>query len=123
LGSAGDGALVAIPELEQKRAGAWLARFCERVPSHIRDQLSYHWKVRGNQITLFERRPVWRGKPGDFTDMGFTRFQFDPATHHWMLKWSDRNGRFHPYEGLESVRSFERLVDEVESDPTGIFLG
>jgi hypothetical protein len=123
LGSTGFGVRVAIPELEQKRATTRLGKFCERVPSHIRDQLSYHWKIRGNQITLLERRPAWRGEPGEFTDRSFARFQFDPSTHCWMLKWSDRNGRFHPYEGLESVRSFERLVDEVESDPTGIFLG
>ena len=114
---------MAIPELEKKRTVARLDKFCERVPLHVRDQLSYHWKVRGDQITLFERRAAWRGKSGEFTDMSFARFQFNPSTHRWLLKWSDRNGRFHPYEGLESVRSFERLIDEVESDPTGIFLG
>jgi len=26
-------------------------------------------------------------------------------------------------EGFESVREFQRLIEEVESDPTGIFLG
>ena len=114
---------MAIPELEQKRAAVRLDKFCDRVPSHIRDQLAYHWKVRGNQLTLFERRPAWHGKSGEFTDRSFARFQFDPRTHRWMLKWSDRNGRFHPYEGFESVRSFDSLVDEIESDPTGIFLG
>ena len=114
---------MAIPELERKRAGARLDKFCQRVPADIRDQLSYLWKVRGNQVTLFERRPTWRGEPGEFTERAFDRFQFDPSTHHWMLKWSDRNGRFHPYEGVESIRSFDRLVEEVESDPTGIFLG
>jgi len=114
---------MAIPELERKRAGACLDKFCERVPPEIRKELSYHWKVRGNQITLFERRPMWCGEPGEHTDMSFARFQFDPETHEWMLKWSDRHGRFHPYEGFESVREFQRLIEEVESDPTGIFLG
>ena len=114
---------MAIPELDRKRADARLEKFCQRVPADFRDQLSYIWKVRGNQITLFERRPTWRGKPGEFTDLAFARFQFDSSTHHWTLKWSDRNGRFHPYEDLESIRSFDRLVEEVESDPTGIFLG
>ncbi len=114
---------VAIPELEERRAAARLGRFCERVPAHLRDKLSYHWSVRGNQITLVERRPVWRGEPGEFTDSPIARFQFEPGTHRWTLKWRDRNGRFHFYEELESVRSFERVVDEVESDPTGIFLG
>ena len=114
---------MAIPELERKRAAVHLNEFCYRVPPKIRIELSYHWKVRGNQITLFERRPTWRGKPGEFTDLSFARFQFDPDRHTWMLKWSDRNGRFHPYEGFESIRAFEKLLAEVESDPTGIFLG
>jgi hypothetical protein len=114
---------MAIPELERKRAGACLDTFCDRVPPEIRKELSYHWKVRGNQITLFERRPTWCGQPGEHTDLSFARFQFDPETHEWMLKWSDRNGRFHPYEGFECVREFQRLIEEVESDPTGIFLG
>jgi hypothetical protein len=114
---------MAIPELELKRAGNRLDAFCERVPPHVRSELSYFWRVRGNQITLVEKRPAWKGKPGEFTELPFARFQFDPEAHHWMLKWSDRNGRFHPYRGFEKVRSFSRLVDEVEADPTGIFLG
>jgi hypothetical protein len=123
LGGTTRGVPGVIPELELKKAGARLDRFCDRVPAHVRDKLSYVWKVRGRQITLLERRPAWRGKPGEFTEKAFARFEFQPTTHRWLLKWSDRNGRFHPYERLEPVRSFDRLVDEVEADPTGIFLG
>jgi hypothetical protein len=111
-----------IPELERKRAEVELRRFCDRVPPHIRGEFSYDWTVRGNQITLLERRPAFQ-RPGEFTEHRFARFQFNPSSHSWTLKWSDRNGRFHVYEGLESVHQFSDLVKEVESDPTGIFLG
>jgi hypothetical protein len=114
---------MAIPQLELARVRKRLDAFCERVPPPVRDKVSHLWRVRGNQITLFERRPAWRGPPGVVTDRAFARFQFDPPTHVWMLKWRDRNGRFHPHEGFEAVRSFDALVDEVEADPTGIFLG
>lgn len=114
---------MAIPELEMARVKKRLDAFCDRVPEHARDQVWYGWRVRGNQVTVSEQRPAWRGAPGEVTVIEFARFQYDPKTHHWMLKWSDRNGRFHPYEGFEKVRSFDRLVDEVESDPTCIFFG
>jgi len=114
---------VAIPELELARVRKRLDRFCDRVPPHARNEISYHWKARGNQITLFERRPAWRGEPGEVTDLSFARFQFDPGAHVWTLKWSDRNGRFHPYDGFEGLRSFDALVDEVDADPTCIFFG
>lgn len=115
--------LLAIPELELARVEKRLEAFCDRVPPHVRDQLWYDWRVRGNQVTLSERRPAWRGGSGEITIHEFARFRYDPASHSWMLKWADRNGRFHPYEGFEKVRSFDRLVAEVEADPTGIFLG
>ncbi len=114
---------MAIPELEMARVRKRLDSFCDRVPPHARDQVWYGWRVRGNQVTVSEQRPAWRGPPGEVTVHEFARFQYDPETHHWMLKWSDRNGRFHPYEEFEKVRSFDRIVDEVESDPTCIFFG
>ncbi|MDT8369735.1 MAG: DUF3024 domain-containing protein [Longimicrobiales bacterium] len=116
---------MAIPDTEMARVEKALEAFRDRVPPHVRDKVWYDWRVRGNQVTLAEKRPAWwkGAAEGEITVHEFARFQYDPATHHWMLKWRDRNGRFHPYEGLERVRSFQRLVDEVDADPTGIFLG
>ena len=116
---------MAIPELEMARVRRRLQVFCDRVPPHARDQVWYEWRVRGNQVTLIETRPAWwaGAAPGEVTKHEFARFQYDPATAFWMLKWSDRNARFHPYQGFERVRSFERLVDEVDADPTCIFFG
>ncbi len=116
---------LAIPDTEMARVRKRLQVFCDRVPPHARDQVWYDWRVRGNQVTVSEKRPAWLkdAAPGTITTHEFARFQYDPQTHHWMLKWSDRNGRFHPYEGFESIRAFERLVDEVDADPTCIFFG
>jgi hypothetical protein len=120
---AGSGELLAIPELEMARVKKRLAAFCDRVPPHARDQVWYDWRVRGNQVTVSEQRPAWNGPPGEITIHEFARFLYDPESNCWMLKWRDRNGRFHPYEGFEKVRSFDRVVDEVDADPTHIFFG
>ena len=113
---------MAIPDLERKRAEAILEKFCERVPPAIRSQLTYAFTVRGNSITLVERRPHYKYR-GVTTEHPFARFVFDPASHTWSLRWRDRNARFHSYEGFSSVRHFSDLVAEVERDPTHIFLG
>jgi hypothetical protein len=116
---------LAIPDTEMARVRSRLDAFCDRVPPHAQNQVWYEWRVRGNQITVAEKRPAWRkgAGPGEITIHEFVRFQYHPESHHWMLKWSDRNGRFHPYEGFERVRSFDRVVDEVDADPTGIIFG
>ncbi len=113
---------MAIPALEMKRAESVLAKFCDRVPAHARSQLAYAFTVRGNAITLVERRPYFKD-PKITTERPFARFVFDPSSHTWSLRWSDRNARFHAYEGFSGVRQFADLVAEVERDPTYIFLG
>lgn len=116
---------MAIPELEMARVRKRLQVFCDRVPPHARDKVWYDWRVRGNQVTLAEIRPAWwdDAKPGEVTTHEFARFQYDPTSGSWMLKWADRNGRFHPYEGMERVGSFGRVVDEVDADPNHLFFG
>ncbi len=113
---------MAIPELERRRAESALRRFADRVPPHIRDRLSYTYRVHGNVITLYERRPRF-DKKNEFLELSVARFRFDPTSYCWVLKWADRNDRWHVYEGFERVRDFSELIAEVERDPTGIFLG
>jgi hypothetical protein len=113
---------MAIPQLERRRAESALSRFAERVPPHLRDKLSYTYRVRGNVVTLYERRPRF-DRRDEFLELGVARFRFDPESYGWTLKWADRNSRWHVYEGFEGIRDFSELVAEVERDPTGIFLG
>jgi hypothetical protein len=113
---------MALPELEAKRVDAELKRFSERVPPHVRRELWYKSLVRGNVVTLLECRPFY-ADASQSTEHPIARFRFDATSVRWSLHWSDRNGRWHKYEGFESVRHFAKLIAEVERDPTGIFFG
>ena len=113
---------MAIPELERKRIDAALEKSCDRVPAHIRSKLAYAFRVRGNSVTLVERRPHFQ-KPDVTTEHPFAKFVFEPTSHTWSLRWRDRNARFHAYEGFSGVRQLADLLAEVERDPTHIFLG
>jgi hypothetical protein len=111
-----------IPDLERKRVMSALDAFCERVPVHVRDKLSYHYEIRGNSVTLTERRPLIM-LPKEFSNQPVAKFRYNPNNGRWTLRWADRNGRWHDYEGYVSVARIETLVEEVKRDPTGIFLG
>ena len=47
----------------------------------------------------------------------------DPAARTWSLYWADSNSRWHPYEPLPASRDLDRLLNEIDGDPTCIFWG
>jgi DUF3024 family protein len=111
-----------IPELERRRVARALDKFCDRVPSAIRSKLTYEYRVRGNTVVLLERRPHFEDR-NRHTEHMFAKFVYSPTIGGWSLKWSDRNGCWHQYDGFEGVPHFRDVLAEVETDPTGIFLG
>jgi hypothetical protein len=110
-----------IPDLERARVGRALDKFCDRVPAAIRSELKYEYRIRGNTVVLVERRPHFRDRTR-YTEHPFAKFVYGPTVGGWSLRWSDRNGRWHAYQGFRDVPHF-RALREVEADPTGIFLG
>ena len=113
---------MAIPKLERDRVERAAAKFCDRVPASIRSQLAYEYRIRGNEVILLERRPRFDDKT-QFTTLSFAKCVYSPRVGGWSLKCSDRNGRWHVYEGFDNVAHFRDLLREVEADPAGIFFG
>ena len=111
-----------VPEFERRRVERALDKFCDRVPPQIRVELAYEYRFRGNSVLLLERRPHFQDSTRH-TERGFSKFVYSPSAGGWSLKWSDRNGRWHLYDGFENRVQFRELLREVETDPTGIFLG
>ena len=74
--------------------------FCEsRVPVRLRGQVRLELRVRGDAITIVERRPPWRPDFGpEWTSSDIARLRFDPSTATWSLDWKDSSGRWHAYE-------------------------
>ena len=111
-----------IPELERHRVERALDKFCDRVLPPIRQALTYEYKFRGNAIVLLERRPNFQD-PKRHTEHVFAKFVYSPTIGGWSLKWRDRNGRWHAYEGFQDVPHFRDVLREVEADPACIFFG
>ena len=111
-----------IPRLERARVERALDKFCGRVPAAIRSELEYEYRFRGNAVVLLERRPHFRDRTRH-TEQLFAKFVYSQTVGGWSLRWSDRNGRWHAYQGFQDVPHFRDVLREVEADPIGIFLG
>lgn len=107
---------MAIPELEKERASRALRRYCEKVPLEIRDKLTKDFRFVRSDIELFERRPDHL-KPDRYVELVVAKFRYNAKRGSWTLFWSDRNLRWHIYEGLEERREFLELLREVETIP------
>jgi hypothetical protein len=114
---------MAIPELTRRRAERLLQQLIDRrVPPHVRNEIRMSVETRGNNITLFEHRPVWR-MPDKWTDGKVAQFRYEPTSERWTLLWSDRHGRWLRYEGKRPAADIATLIREVDEDPVGAFWG
>jgi len=112
-----------LPELVRKSVERDVGRYCEnRIPPHARDQIKMEYKIRGNSVTLIERRPPWRPElPPEWSSMPVAQIRFEDG--NWVLYWSDRNSRWHRYWDLDPTPNLSAVLAEVDEDPTAIFWG
>ena len=100
-----------------------LTKYCEqKIPLHVRNQLRLNYRIRGNQVTLFEERPAFK-KPSSWVEISVAQFRFNIRDKKWSLYCADRNSRWHLYGLLAPSVDFDDLLKEVDRDPTGIFFG
>lgn len=99
--------------------------FCEtRIPAHARDEIQLEHGVRGNAITIVERRPPWLAELGpDWTSMKIAQLRYDPDDRAWTLYCRNRNERWFLHLDTEPSRDVSPLLAEIDADPTGIFWG
>jgi hypothetical protein len=114
---------MAIPELIRRRAEQLLQQLIDRrVPTHVRNEIRMSVETRGNNVTLFEHRPVWR-MPDQWTNGKVAQFRYDSDANRWTLYWSDRHGRWLRNEPKRQADDIATLIHEVDKDPAGAFWG
>ena len=104
---------------------AAIRHYCEqRVPPHAREQVRAELVLTRGAATITECRAPWREDYGpEWTSRGVARLRYTAKSGVWALYWSDRNGRWHRYDPIESTPDIRVLLDEVDRDPTCIFWG
>ncbi|MHB8469950.1 MAG: DUF3024 domain-containing protein [Gaiellaceae bacterium] len=116
---------MAIPELVRHAATRRVEAFCERrVPSHVRAEVRLEFLVRGNNVTIVERRAPWRPEYGpEWSSLKIAQLRYAPATSMWSLNWRNRNERWFVYSQIAPSCDIALLLSEIDADPTGIFWG
>lgn len=109
---------MALPEAEQQRADTLLGQLCEQ--RTIADQVKMQYDTRGNRATLTESRPLFID-PKVWNEIKIAQFEYNPESLNWTLYWYDRKNRRQPYPTGRNRDTLEKLILEVNSDPTGIF--
>jgi len=114
---------MALSEFTRKMVEIKMNKYCrEKVPGHLRHKVRVDFKIRGNNVTLFEVRPTLHD-PNTWVDISIAQFRYDDKNNVWKLFCADRNSRWHEYYEAEPTHNFEALLEEVDDDPTGIFWG
>ena len=114
---------MALSSEQQDQIMQTLDAFCdERVPIAVRDKVVLQYRIRGNDVVLFEKRPFFR-QPKRWIESPVAKFRYNKSATLWTLQWPDRNTKWHDYEHIDAAEDFEALLLEVDQDPTGIFWG
>ncbi|MDD2900380.1 MAG: DUF3024 domain-containing protein [Desulfuromonadaceae bacterium] len=109
---------MALPETERQRADTLLEQLCEQ--RTIPGQVNLHHTINGNRVTLTEARPLFID-PAIWNEIKIAQFEFNAEAHNWTLYWYDRKNRRQPYPTGRNRDTLEKLLLEVDADPTGIF--
>ncbi len=112
-----------LPEFTKKLVETRLDEYCNKeIPKDLRDQIRLGYKINGNKVTLIESRPFYLD-PKKWTETPLAQFRFDAETKKWGLYFMDRNSRWRPYDLVEESADFEKLLEALDEDRTGIFWG
>ena len=116
--------LMAFTKPELGHIDETVGALCQRRTSpQFKNELSIEYRVKRHDVTIVERRPHWKGKPGVFTERGFAKFKFTRATEQWRLLWMRADLKWHAYKGEGNKTRLAQLVAEVDRDPWGCFFG
>ncbi|GBE06017.1 MAG TPA: DUF3024 domain-containing protein [Nitrospirae bacterium] len=113
-----------LPTLVKTLAEKKVGGFCrKRVPPHVLDKVNLSYKIRGNSVTVFENRAPWHPDMKEWTSMSVAQMRFNEKTGEWTLFCADRNDKWHKYYDMESTKNIDKILTEIDKDPTGIFWG
>lgn len=113
-----------ILDADLERIQAWVDAKNESIPEHVRGQIRYEIETTNRAVTILECRPPWREDMGpEWTKLPVARLRYTQSWKEWSLYWSDQHGRFHEYDLIRPTRHVERLLTEIDRDPTAIFGG
>jgi hypothetical protein len=112
---------MSLPADIRDAAIAQVEPFCS---AHSTADVAVKHRIRGNAITLVERRVPWRpGPDAEWSALDIAQLRYDTATRIWTLHWRRAAGTWQRYENVDVADTLEALLAEIDADPDGVFWG
>jgi hypothetical protein len=110
---------MALPPEIRAAAERSIAQFCADRSS---DDYRLESEIRGDAITLKERRPPWQpGADAEWSSLDVARVRYSGGT--WSLYWQRATGRWERYDGVGPTPRVDALLAVIDADPDGVFWG
>ena len=116
---------MALQPLELAHVEHAVAAFMLRMrpPPKIRAEVDLEHRIDGQSLVIFERRPAWRGAPGETIELMVAKSTYVRAYDHWRVYWQRRDLRWHRYDPAPEVPTVADFLDLVEEDAYACFFG
>jgi hypothetical protein len=112
------------PELDLARIRRFVDKRNDRIPPDARDKIRIELDIDDRSATILECRPPWRpGYGPESTRFPIARLRYTKTRKECAIYRRDRNLKFHLYHLAGPTASVEKLLDEIDRDPTCIFWG
>ena len=114
---------MSLDELQKRRVKKIMDVFCEeRIPDRVKDQIKMDYNIRGNYVTLIEKRRHYKN-PNEWTEQKIAQFRFNTENNKWSLYWWRHTEKWQKYEEVQPSNDLQELVNEVDEDPVALFWG
>ncbi len=113
-----------LPETDIARVRRSIKTLNDAIPEDANDLVRYEIDVDARAITIVECRPPWsEDLAPEWTRSPIVRLRYTEARREWQIYWLDRNFKFHVYDLVPPTPNIDKLLAEIEADPTNIFWG
>jgi len=111
-------------ELEIKNINSSMDKFMKRrrPPVQIRDQVDLLYKIVNNSIEIFEIRPQW-DNPDIINEIPIAKTTFAKSKNCWKILWMRSDLRWHSYDPVPEVKTFDNFLSIVDKDEYCCFWG
>ena len=112
-----------IPPIQKQLVEKLMTNYCDtRIPKEVQNQIKLSYKIRGDNITLIESRPLWDDE-SKWIEMKIAQIRFKNEGKTFTLYCADRNSKWHLYDFIKPSKDLKIILQEIDNDPTSIFWG
>jgi hypothetical protein len=113
---------VTLPDTDAARIRRWIDTRNDGVPGRPVGLIRYEMDVDPGSVTILECRPPCQEDLGpELTRSPVARLRYIASRKEWSLYWPDRNIKSHLYDLVQPTHNVERLLAEIDANPTRIF--